>query len=240
MKTKKIETSIGNVTVTDIAEGFSIYLDGSEVCRVYTGDDGKIYAKPFISIKSNQRSMEIERGPFSNRFCGPAAIASLAGIHVDKAVKLLQVGDNPVRETWGKEMVRALEDCKYICNKLNWIPMKRWSLGRVIEALRLAKLLRHNRFLVLVSKHWVAIGNDGMVYDNHNLTGVSVDNHYKRRAMVHSVYSVLEEGEEMIQEASPTKRKPSFGDPEKRAAMIERLKKAREARASKKVLAAGE
>lgn len=134
----------------------------------------------------------IRRGPRSNSYCGPAALAAITGRHVDDVTATLRIvmGARPVRGTSKGAMVKALElmgyrsDLEYI-SRMAAIQKKFPTLAGWLRATGpKGDYARSDApYLVLVTGHWIVI-KGRKLYDNRHLEGVFAGKYEHRRKRV--------------------------------------------------------
>ena len=121
--------------------------------------------------------MTLLRSKHSNRYCGPAALALIAGIHVDDSARIL-------RETTGKRAIKScsvhgltagLMRCGYLTFPIARGPMiPRGMRPTLTGFLRdIGGLRETETALVLITGHYVVL-RGGMLYDNRNAGGIEI------------------------------------------------------------------
>ena len=139
--------------------------------------------------------MTILRSKSSNHYCGPAALAALAGIHVDEAARML-------REASGKRAVKGIA-VRHVLRALTWQGLRAstlHSLGgprpTLTQALRGVLKTRKPRekYLVMITGHFIAIQGRRLV-DNKHPEGIALTACPYRRRRVKGVWRIEAGGE---------------------------------------------
>ena len=164
--------------------------------------------------------MTINRSKTSNKFCGPAAIASLTGVHVDEAAYALRVatGRRAIKGVRSNGMVDALKLLGYSATqvKLEQVTVKqpvpharaygitiwKWRKpGKRCTAPTLVSVLRtiadrkpEDKYLVIITGHYVTI-QGRKLYDTKHPEGIFLGQCPYRRRRVRGLWLVAKEGE---------------------------------------------
>jgi hypothetical protein len=135
--------------------------------------------------------MRVTRNKTSNRFCGPAAISALTGVHVDDAARTLRILSHrqAIKGVSASYMTAALA-------KLGWqalsVPLG-VRKGKPTLTQALAGVLRDRKpakaFLVGITGHWVVI-QGRKLYDNRHPEGIFLGECPYRRKRVTHVWAV--------------------------------------------------
>jgi hypothetical protein len=140
--------------------------------------------------------MTIQRNKTSNRFCGPAALAALAGIHVDEAARMLRLvsGKTAIFGVGHRHKLAALERLGYRVEHVLANSLDDRRAGRtptLTQALAGALRGRQStqRYLVLITGHYVTIQGRKLV-DNKHPEGIALSTCPYRRRRVRGIWAV--------------------------------------------------
>ncbi|HKV44611.1 MAG TPA: hypothetical protein VJT32_08060 [bacterium] len=135
--------------------------------------------------------MTIQRNKSSNRFCGPAALAAITGIHVDDAAYTLRKvsGKRFIKGIGTRHMLAAIERLGHRAQ-----PMKLGlTYGYPTLTQALAGVLKGRpsdaRYLVLITGHYVTIQGRRLV-DNKHPEGIALTACPYRRKRVKGVWQI--------------------------------------------------
>lgn len=136
--------------------------------------------------------MTLNRNKNSNRYCGPAAIALLTGVHVDEAARALRIVSRKraIKGATNRQMMDAMYMLGYMA-----VPVPTGATGKHRPTLTqvLAGSLRNRQpetaYLMVVTGHYVVI-RGRKLYDNRHPDGIWLGECPYRRKRVRGLWVV--------------------------------------------------